>query len=367
MFLSHLKIRNFRNLAAVDLDLSAGVNLFFGPNAQGKSALLEAVSYLATSTSHRTRRDDELIRWGEEAAYVRGQLAGGPEEALEFGLSREGKQVKVAGERLKRICDLYGRLRVVLFVPEDLEIVSGGPSERRRFIDLTLAQVESGHITHLQEYQQVLRSRNQLLKRAEGRRFDPDELASWDHQLVEAALPVFEARRQALEELAEDLERFHRQMTDGAETLRVDYQCSARSGEDQPLKQAYREQLAASRERDLQLGSTCLGPHRDDLRFTLDGRDLRAFGSQGQRRTSVLALRLAELEWLRRKTGQHPLMLLDDVIYEMDEGRRGHFFKAIEQGGQALITATELEHLAPLAPRAKLFRVSGGEVRLYES
>jgi len=362
MYLSRLKIRNFRNLASVDLELSPGVNLFFGPNAQGKTAILEAVSYLGTSTSHRTRRDEELIRWNEPAAYTRGTLDGDEERTLEFGLDRDGKQVKVGGVVLKRIRDLYGQLRVVLFVPEDLEIVSGSPSERRRFIDLTLAQVQPEHITRLQKYQQILRSRNQLLKRAEGRRFDPDELEIWDNQLVEAALPVFEARQEAVRELGQDLERFHRRMTDERERLEIRYLCCVAPEEDRTLRQAYGERLVAARDRDLLQGSTSLGPHRDDLQFLVDGKDLRTFGSQGQRRTSVLALRLAELEWLREKTGQHPVMLLDDVIYEMDEGRRRHFFEEIERGGQVLITATEVEHLAPLAPKAKLYNVSNGNV-----
>ncbi len=366
MFLSRLKIRNFRNLAAVDLELSPGVNLFFGTNAQGKTALLEAVGYLGTSTSHRTRRDEEMIRWKESAAYVCGVLAGEQEKTLEFGLSRDSKQVKVEGVVLKRIRDLYGQLRVVLFVPEDLEIVGGSPSERRRFIDLTLAQIEPEHISRLQEYQRILRSRNQLLKRAEGRRFDPDEMEIWDNQLAQAAGPICDARQRAVRELAEDLERFHLRMTDGRERLKVAYRCSVELRDERTLEQSLAEHLVAARDRDLQQGSTSVGPHRDDLQFVVDGRDLRVFGSQGQRRTGVLALRLAELDWLQRKTGQHPVMLLDDVIYEMDESRRRHFFEAIEQGGQVLITATELEHLAPLVPGAKLFQVIGGEIQQVE-
>ena len=169
MPITHLKVRSFRNLASLDLDLAEGVNLFYGENAQGKTAVLESVCYLATSTSHRTRKDEELIQWGQPAAYTQAELTGGEVEKLEFGLSREGKQVKVDGEMLKKIGDLYGLLRVVLFVPEDLEIVNGGPAARRRFLDQTLAQVDKQHIPHLQKYQHVLRSRNQLLKREIGR------------------------------------------------------------------------------------------------------------------------------------------------------------------------------------------------------
>jgi DNA replication and repair protein RecF len=363
MPITHLKVRNFRNLASLDLDLAEGVNLFYGENAQGKTAVLESVCYLATSTSHRTRKDEELIQWGQPAAYTQAELTDGEVEKLEFGLSREGKQVKVDGEMLKKIGDLYGLLRVVLFVPEDLEIVNGGPAARRRFLDQTLAQVDKQHIPHLQKYQHVLRSRNQLLKRAEGKKLDPVEMDIWDGQLVEAAIPIEQARQQAVRELAGDLSEFYGRMTGGREDLHMRYIASVTPEEGQSLEQAYSERLAATRHRDLQQGSTSAGPHRDDLLFLLEGKDLRAYGSQGQRRTSVLALRLAELEWLRRKTGQHPLMLLDDVIYEMDEGRREHFFEEISRGGQVLITATEVEHLAPLVTKAKIFEVQNGVVK----
>lgn len=362
MHLQRIKIRNFRNLAAVELELSPEVNLFYGSNAQGKTALLEAVGYLATSTSHRTRRDEDLIRWNEEAAYVQGVLDGGEEKTLEFGLSREGKQVKVGGAPLKRIGDLYGQLRVVLFVPEDLEIVSGSPSERRRFIDMTLAQVEPEHILHLQKYQQVLKSRNQLLKRAQEKRLDLEELDIWDDQLVQAALPVIESRKQAVLQLAVNLDRFYRRMTDDREQIQFFYWHSFMPDHDQSLKSNLQERLIAARDRDIQQGATSVGPHRDDLQFLLDGKELRSFGSQGQRRTTVLALRLAELEWLRSQTESHPIMLLDDVIYEMDEARRRHFFQEIDRGGQALITATEVEHLGELGGKAKLYRVSAGKV-----
>jgi len=363
MPLTRLKIRNFRNLAAIDLELAPGINLFFGPNAQGKSALLETVGYLATSTSHRTRRDEEIIRWEEAAAYAKGVLDDDEDNTLEFGLSREGKQVKVGGGVLKRICDLYGRLRVVLFVPEDLEIVSGSPTTRRRFIDLTIAQVDPRHITQLQKVQHILRARNQLLKRAQSKRGIPDEMEIWDEQLVQAATPVIRTRQTATREIAEGLKRFHNRITEERETLSLSYHSTVVPVEGQSLETAFNERLIGARDRDIQNGSTSIGPHRDDLEFALEGRDLRAFGSQGQRRTGVLALRLAEIEWLKQKTGQDPVLLLDDVIYEMDEKRRQHFFEQIDRGGQVLITATEIEHLAPLAPRAKLFEVKAGALK----
>lgn len=362
MALNHLKIRNFRNLTSIDLDLDPGVNLFHGANAQGKTAILEAVNYLATSTSQRTRKDVEMIRWGEMAAYGCVQAGGEPPLQLEFGLGRDSKQFKVDGEVLKRISDLYGRLRVVLFVPEDLEIVSGSPSERRRFIDLTAAQVGPRHIGHLQKYQQCLKSRNQLLKRAQVRRPDPVEMEIWDAQLAEAAIPVIETRRETVREISSALERFYGRLTEGREKLHLRYLCSTPEEQGLPLRESILSRLAASTERDIQNGSTSPGPHRDDLGFVLDGRDLRTFGSQGQRRSSVLALRLAELQWLREKTGQHPVMLIDDVIYEMDETRRNHFFEEIGRGGQVLITATEIGHLGDLAETARLFRVEEGMV-----
>ena len=364
MIITSLRIRNFRNLTSVDLELSPGINLFFGRNAQGKTAILEAVAYLATSTSHRAGKDEEMIRWEQPAAFVSGQVQTEVEElTLEFGLSFQGKQVKVGGQVLKRIRDLYGLLRVVLFVPEDLEIIGGGPSERRRFLDLMISQLEPDHITRLQRYQQVIRSRNQLLKQAEKRRLDPVEIETWDVQLIETAIPVIETRMRAIVQLTGVLEEFGKKITSGRETLRARYQLSVQPAEGQTLQTAFEERLVASRLNDIKQGATSFGPHRDDIQFILNGKDLRKFGSQGQRRTAALALRLAEFHWLRENTDSQPVMLLDDVIYEMDEGRRNLFFEQIGQAGQVLITATEPEHLAPLVPRSRLFRVDQGRVQ----
>jgi DNA replication and repair protein RecF len=362
MSLTQLKIRNFRNIPTADLSLAPGANLFYGDNAQGKTAVLEAVAYLATSTSHRTRRDEELIRWGEQATFVSGRLEEpeGTEQVIEYGLSLEGKQIKVDGNPLRKVGDLYGIAQVVLFVPEDLDIINGSPSERRRFIDQTLAQVDKQHIARLQKYQQALRNRNYLLKRYQDRPVDPAEMETWDRQLIDSGVPVIEARQKALRKLHVTLTKAYHEMSGASESLALRYAGTIQPDEEQSLGAAFSERLVGGLDKDRQQGSTSAGPHRDDLHFILEGHNLRTFGSQGQRRTAALALRLAEMQYLEEETGQKPLLLVDDVIYEMDEGRRQRFLEAIDAGGQSLVTATDIEHLGGLAQRAKLFYVQSG-------
>lgn len=366
MFLQSLKIVAFRNITRAQLEFDPGVNVLVGDNAQGKTSVLEAILYLATSTSHRTTRAIDLVQQGCSTAFVGGtvQRADGDTTRIEVGFGAKAKQIKIEGTPLPRVGQLYGRLRVVLFAPEDLEIISGAPHLRRKCLDMLTAQCQPAHIDRLLEYGRALQQRNAFLRRADPFSLDETELRSWDEQLAITAVSPIKRRRTVAAVLMTLLEARYRELAGGERvSLRYVPDLGPQALEDDcDLAGLFRSVLHAQRERDITRGVTGRGPHRDDLAFTLGERPLRIHGSQGQRRTAALALRLAEAALIARETGQQAVLLIDDVMYEMDPARRSRFLEQIDQGGQAFITVTHLDALGPLARRAKVFRVVQGQV-----
>lgn len=363
MILSSLLARNFRVFSEINLAFEPGMQLFLGRNAQGKTSLIEAVLFLATSLSHRTCREDELIRWGETAAFLRGVTEGGEGgRVIECGLEKKRKAIKIDGKPLTRVGDLYGYLRTVLFAPEDLAIVGGSPLDRRRFLDMAIAQLDPGYIPLLHLYRRALRHRNQLLKRLQTARGDagPRELEAWDQPFVEYAAQVVHRRVGTLERLAPLVKRYYGGLADDGP---LDITYSPRVDPDPEAIRAYLlERLIRGRAAEIERGSTLSGPHRDDLLLGLAGKNLGLYGSQGQRRAAALALRLGEARLSFDATGEWPLLLIDDVVYEMDNTRRTRFWDRMETAGQLLVTATEREHLGAGVKPARVFRVENGSI-----
>ncbi|MFB3784757.1 MAG: DNA replication/repair protein RecF [bacterium] len=363
MMLSSLLARNFRVFQEINLTFEPGMQLFLGRNAQGKTSLIEAVLFLATSLSHRTRREDELIRWGETAAFLRG-ITEGPagERVIECGLEKKRKALKIDGKPLPRVGDLYGCLRTVLFAPEDLAIVGGGPLERRRFLDMAIAQLDPGYIPLLQNYRRALRHRNHLLKRLQTARGGPGwrELETWDQPFVEYAVQVVRRRVETLERLGPLVKHYYSGLADDG-PLEITY--SPRLEPDPEAIRTYlQERMIRGRPAEIERGSTLSGPHRDDLLLELAGKNLGWYGSQGQRRAAALALRLGEARLSFEGTDEWPLLLIDDVVYEMDNTRRTRFWDRMETAGQLLVTATEREHLGAGVKPARIFRVEHGSI-----
>ncbi len=364
MEITSLLVRNFRMIPEIQLDLSSGIQLFLGANAQGKTSLIEAIHYLSTSTSHRTRKENELIRWNQETAYLRGDVLQQDGESLriECGLEKQRKVIKVNGNTLERVGDLYGCLRTVLFAPEDLEIVAGSPQERRRFLDMAIAQLDRSYIPLLQKYRRVLRQRNQILKyiQAKPRESASPELAAWDEPFVELAAEIMLTRHQTLCELSPLVEKDYGFLAQEG-PLNITYSIRV---EDDPesLKKKMRERLEHSRAAERERGITQIGPHRDDLIFQLEGHNLSQFGSQGQKRTAALALRLAEAKFAYKKVGDRPILLIDDVVYEMDNKRRARFWEALDMQGQLIVTATGREYLGVDLRPSRTFQVNNGEI-----
>jgi DNA replication and repair protein RecF len=357
------------------------VTLLLGDNAQGKTNLLEAIFYLATSRSPHAGTDREIVNWlaseREPLPYTRlvGRVARGSGDlTIQITLtqqandsSRYRKQIRINGVD-KRAMDLLGQLNVVLFLPEDIDLVSGSPSGRRRYLDVTLCQIDGAYCRALSHYNRVVTQRNALLRDLRERGGEAAQLAFWDEQLVEHGACLIVRRREAVEALDLLANHVHSQLTDGAERLHLEYAASVEvEGQEteRAVGTAFAAQLQAQCQREIGAGMTLIGPHRDDVAFLIDGVDAGVYGSRGQQRTTALALKLAEVELMQQETGEHPVLLLDDVLSELDARRRTYLMHALEEGPQqSIITTTDL-HALPQAflDRCRLWTVEMGRLK----
>jgi DNA replication and repair protein RecF len=390
MRLTHLSLHNFRNYVRLDLDLSPGVTLLLGDNAQGKTNLLESVYYLATSRSPYAGADREVVNWlaseEEPLPYARlvGRLARGSREiTIEITLTQQAndgaryqKQIRLNGVS-KRAMDLLGNLNVVLFLPDDIGLVSGSPGGRRRYLDATLCQIDPLYCRNLSRYNQIVTQRNALLRDLRERGGDPNQLTFWDGRLVEHGAYLVHRRWRALLTLDELARELHARITDTQEHLHLRYEPSVEIEEashdpavveSAAVATAFKSQLQTQRRREVAAGMTLSGPHRDEVRFLVNGMDAGVYGSRGQQRTAALALKLAEVDLMRRETGHDPVLLLDDVLSELDEHRRRFLVRTLEDGvEQALITTTDLRTLPQtLLERCYLWQIQMGRLSAVE-
>lgn len=379
MRITHLSLTNFRNYARLELPIPSGVIVLYGDNAQGKTSLLESVYYLATSKSPYTQSDRQLINWLVEddplpfARLVgevrKGDLINRVESTLLLDKSgrfpRFKKEVRINGAA-KRVMDLLGQMRVVLFLPRDVSLVEGTPSDRRRYLDITLCQVDTDYCRSLNRYNKVLGQRNALLKQFQERRgaVDEEQIAYWDEQLAGHGGVIVAGRYKLIRELERRAQTIHSDLSGADEFLRLRYipgfdaTDDAGSGQmsfgvdtlgastlpqlpPREIAARFIEALKAARRDDLSRGATTIGPQRDEMRFLVNGRDLGDYGSRGQNRTAVLALKLAELGWMHDQTDEWPVLLLDEVAAELDPRRRSYLFDAILQAEQVIITTAE--------------------------
>jgi DNA replication and repair protein RecF len=388
MYIRHLSLTNFRNYTRLELGLPARVVLLHGANAQGKTNLLEAIYYLATSRSPQTATDRELINWiadeEEMVPYARlttEVMRGGRSREIEIVLQKEPvgggapssedrtrlrKQIRVDKAK-RRALDLVGQINVVLFMPQDMALVDGSPSGRRRYLDVALCQVDPAYCRALSRYNRVLSERNALLRQWHERRMDPDELTYWNEQLVEYGASVILGRRDAVAELDQRVARLHHQLSGGAERLCLVYESTVPVKPEDGLARlgdTYRGELKRHRRQELERGMTLVGPHRDEVRFMVNDRvDLGRFGSRGQQRTAVVALKLAEVDWMRQRTGEWPILLLDEVLAELDAERRDFLLAQVNGVEQAIITSTDPTFFdAEFLANMTLFKVEAGRV-----
>lgn len=389
MHLSHLSLRNFRNYRELELQLKSGTTLFYGPNAAGKTTILEAVYYLATTRSPRTAAPRELINWDQPnelglAPFARlvAAIQRPPERLLiELAVQRkqdpEGNPLPTTSTTIRvnksarRALDLVGQLRVVLFTPLDIELVTGPPSVRRRWLDVMLSQLDGRYVRALAEYTKVVLQRNALLRSwREGRRPRPDEarrqLQFWDKQLITSGTYILAERQSAIRDLTEQASPIHIEISGDPQPLRMAYLSTvANDARDRAaLTQSFVEQLDSMLRDELDRGQTLIGPHRDDIQWSLGSVDLGIYGSRGQQRSLTLAIKLAEAELMRSRTSDSPVLLLDDILSELDAVRRAHLLQFIDRPDQqTLMTAADLADFDPsFLARIERVRVEHGQV-----
>jgi DNA replication and repair protein RecF len=365
LFLKRLTVRHYRNYEHLELKADPSVNIFVGPNAQGKTNLLEAIYVLALTKSHRTSHDKELIGWNQESAYIAADIERKYGACLlELSIAPKGKKGKLNGLEQKKLSQFVGTMNVVMFAPEDLAIVKGNPAVRRRFMDMEIGQVHPGYWYDLTQYQKVLQQRNNMMKSPHAP--DPNMLAVWDEQLAGYGVKIMKKRQSFIRKLQIWAEQLHAGITNGAERLRIDYLPSLEAAEEVDEAVAFEQfmvKLSKIRDQEIRRGTTLVGPHRDDLLFFINDKEVQTFGSQGQQRTTALSLKLAELELMMEETGEYPLLLLDDVLSELDSERQTKLIRTFQNKIQTFITTTGLEsvHWDELSG-ASVFQVRGGDL-----
>lgn len=348
MHLENIELQNFRNYDLVNLSFSPSINVLIGENAQGKTNLIESIYFLAMSRSHRTARDRELIRWDSEFAKVNGKLIKKLHSVpMEIILSKRGKIAKLNHLEQKKLSNYIGQLNVILFAPEDLTLVKGSPSVRRKFIDMELGQMNKIYLYHLSQYQQILKQRNQFLKHAKHNpKFDQIYLEVLTEQLAAEGAEVLFYRFKFIKQLNIWSQKVQNDISNGKEKLKIRYKSIAEITEEFSVEEIFNElkkQYESSQQQEIDQGTTTLGPHRDDLIFYVNDRNVQTYGSQGQQRTTALSLKLAEIELMNEVTGEYPILLLDDVLSELDDSRQTHLLNSIQNKVQTFITTTSLD------------------------
>lgn len=356
MYIRELSLQNFRNYNYLNLVLHPSINVFVGDNAQGKTNVLESIYLCATARSHRTNQEREVIKWDETEAHIKLNIQKKfIEDQIDFHMDKRGKGVAINRIPIKKLGDLLGVLNVVMFSPEDLQMIKRSPGERRRFIDIELCQLDRMYYYGLQQYHKVLKQRNNLLKNFNNTSDAQSMLEVWDIQVIEYGTNIINKRKDFINKLGSIAQEIHFNISGDKEKLEVVYAPSVEI-------EAYEKKLISSHDGDIFRRSTSIGPHRDDLVFLINGMDVRTYGSQGQQRTVVLSIKLAQLRMIQEILGEQPVLLLDDVLSELDYHRQQFLF-AHTKNMQTLITSTGTEESVwNMQKIGKLFRVSNGTI-----
>jgi DNA replication and repair protein RecF len=405
MYLKHLSLTNFRSFSRLDLEIPREIFLLVGDNAQGKTTLLEAVYFLSTFTSFHASADRQLISFtapqggiASQNGIAVGRITGefvkqSHVHRIECRLIREPvgvngslrfrKEVLLDGVK-RKISEVIGVFNAVIFLPQMARIIEEGPAERRRYLDMIISQVSPRYVTHLNDYAQTLSQRNALLKQLAERGGDPGQLAVWDGMLARHGAHIMLERIQAIREVEAEAKRVHYDLTHGREVLRLDYQpaydplavsngqmslpvstVADRSGFSvEEIETGLLEALRKLQREEIARGVTTIGPHRDELRFLGNQVDLGDYGSRGQGRTALLAMKLAEVTWLKGRTGEWPVLLLDEIMSELDTGRRDDLLAALSACDQAILTSTDLSMFATdFVKSHPVWRVAAGMVK----
>ncbi len=359
MQIKKLSLKNFRNYEDEEFEFSPGLNVLFGKNAQGKTNCAEAVFYLCTGSSLRIRHDRQLIRSGADRARIAAVASNRfGDVSIEADIGENSREIRINGSKISKNADLLGNVNSVFFSPGELRLIQDGPDERRRFLNLSLSQLSRGYYTALLRYNKILEQRNALLKNRDVS-LVLETLPVWDEQLCLYGARVACARAEFVARLAPLAAEAHAFLTDGAEALSLGMDRTYQGEEEEIAARLLRE-MSGAYEKDLRLGFTTVGPHRDDLKILIGELDAKGYASQGQARTAALSLKLAELEIFKERAGEYPVLILDDVMSELDLPRRKKLVSKL-QGIQTIITCTHAERVL-YGKDCKKIRIAGGKI-----
>jgi len=381
-----LKLNNFRNYTNLEFALPQNVSVFWGANAQGKTNLLESLCFLATTRFSHTIPDREIINWDalkekipfaqlsadiqkKEGIKTQVEIIMRPRSLVPYEAAGTilHKHIRVNGVH-RRAVDLMGQLNTVMFSPRDIDLISEEPSLRRRYLDITNSQIDWQYLRALQQYNKVLSHRNHLLRQIAAGHSHPDELTFWDEELVKNGVYIVAQRQETIARLSEMANPIHQQLSGGQEDLALKYlrsidKAGTSPGGTDSIEKTFNQALRAAHEKELARGLSLIGPHRDDLQFFVNGINMGNYGSRGQQRTMALSLKLAEAKFMLMRTGETPVLLLDDVLSELDQKRREHLLETISDYQQVLITTTDLDRFPDdFLARAEKFEVRNGEI-----
>ncbi len=357
MIVKKLELLNYRNYSYLDIDFNSGINILYGDNAQGKTNILEALYMSGTSKSHKNAKDKETIKFGEEEAHIKTIVdKNSIEYKIDIHLKKHKlKGIAINGMPIKKATELFGVLNLIFFSPEDLNIIKDGPSERRRFIDMELCQLDKVYLYNLTNYNKTLDQRNKLLKDMIDKPSLKETLDSWDEQLIKYGTEIIKRRKQFIDDLNEVIFLIHKKLSGNKEELTINYEPDVNEIN-------YVNALKEVRKKDERFLTTSIGPHRDDMAFLIKNVDLRKYGSQGQQRTAALSLKLSEIELVKSIIKDEPVLLLDDVLSELDKNRQNQLLGSLDKT-QTIITCTGLdEFIKERIFVDKVFQVIDGKV-----
>jgi DNA replication and repair protein RecF len=369
MYIEQLELRNYRNYESIDVSFENKVNVILGENAQGKTNIMESIYVLAMAKSHRTSNDKDLIRWDQEYAKIKGRIQKyNGALPLELVLSKKGKKAKSNHLEQSKLSQYVGNMNVVMFAPEDLHLVKGSPQVRRRFIDMEIGQVSPVYLHDISLYQKILQQRNHYLKQLQTRKQkDQTMLDVLTEQFIEMAVKITKKRFEFVQLLESWAKPIHSGISRNLETLEIVYKPSLDVSDNQEwskMVDIYEQKFDGIREREIDRGVTLVGPHRDDLQFIVNGRDVQTFGSQGQQRTTALSVKLAEIELIHSEIKEYPILLLDDVLSELDDYRQSHLLNTIQGKVQTFVTTTNVDGIDhQTLNEATTFEVEAGSMK----
>ena len=368
MKLTELNLHHFRNYDEAQVEFSPQINVLIGENAQGKTNLLESIYVLAMTRSHRTNNDRELIEFGKDAAQIRGTVQRELGSLkLELDIGKHGKKAKANHLEKARLSEYLGQLNVILFAPEDLALVKGAPTVRRRFIDMEFGQVSPKYLHDLTQYRDILKQRNRYLKQLQSHEAqDQLYLEVLSEQLAAVGGAIISQRVKFLSELEGYAQELHQSITQGRENLTFEYSSAIKDAStltEVELSEALMDLYRQNQSKEIFQGTTLYGPHRDDVRFLINHKNVQTYGSQGQQRTTALSVKLAEIDLMKNQTGEYPILLLDDVLSELDGARQTHLLKTIQDKVQTFLTTPGLSDVARnLIKEPRIFHIRDGQI-----